>query len=151
MFTVTSYEERYLDEVLSDFRDADRDEVWAACSQTPREALEGSIDCSPYLGAFCWHGRPIAVYGVAVKPDIDFGIPWLLGTNSIKECKCNFLKASRKTVDDMLSHYPNLLNYVDARNGLSIKFLLFAGFTIDFDRPVKGASGLPFYKFWRQA
>ena len=74
------------------------------------------------------------------------GVPWLLGTEVIKNNKREFCGEYAKIINQMLSEFSLLENYVDSNNKDAIKFLKRAGFKIGDAMPV-GIDGHPFHKF----
>ena len=147
MLTREEFQESHIGPVLAGFREADRAEVWASGQQLPEEALRGSISDSRYfLETLLWHGEPVAIFGVGHHD--RFGVPWMLSTESITEWGKPFIKLGKEAVLDMSDMYSHLVNFIDSRNEVSIKWLRFVGFTIEFDSPIE-IRGVEFYKFWR--
>lgn len=93
-------------------------------------------------------GEPVALLGVAPMSLLGgIGCPWMLGTDRVFEFPRAFIKEGTRLVGDMLGMYPHLINYVDARNVKSIRWLKRLGFTVD-DQPVPyGPKGVPFHRF----
>ena len=150
MLTIEKFKEEHVAPVLADFRQSDKDEVWASSRQTPEEALVTSIEASPsYCNTFLWDGVAVAIFGVA--PHGDWGIPWLLATESIGGWGKEFLPMSKVAADEMLELYPQQSNYVDSRNEKSIKWLEYIGYTIGGTEDTCVLNGETFYRFWRYA
>jgi hypothetical protein len=61
--------------------------------------------------------------------------------------KYEFLRQSRIELKKLQKLYPVLFNYIDARNTVHLKWLLYMGFTVIQKHEVFGYSGLPFYEF----
>ncbi|MGC9966390.1 MAG: hypothetical protein ABSE08_13390 [Syntrophobacteraceae bacterium] len=133
--------------IASQMRRADREEV-AACGKGPLAAIS---DCL-ITAAAAWTGlvddEPVCMFGVS--PSINFlngvGIPWLLGTDKIRENALAFLRRNKTYVGLMLDIFPRLINFVDVRNHLGILWLVWLGFRIDNSRTVD-VGGFPFYRF----
>lgn len=133
--------------VIVGMRKADVDEVWAAVHHTPAEAVEYCVENSTFRKTIMLGEDPIAVYGIVPASSLsDIGIPWLLGTERMKEIRIQFVKETRQYVQDMLLEFPHLVNYVDVRNKMSIRWLKFLGFEFSEAEPF-GMEGLPFHKF----
>ena len=104
----------------------------------------------------CWVGlrgdEPVCVFGVRRLSVLsDTGIPWLLGTDAVREVKTTFLALSKPYVQDMLAGYKRLENWVDARNKISIRWLRWCGFNIEaLPKPI-GTKGELFHRFWMEA
>jgi hypothetical protein len=127
---------------------ADRDEVAAACGMGPYRALKDSLAKSVAAWTGLVDDKPVVMWGVT-PIDILAGIgsPWLLGTDTIRECPITFLRFNRKYVPQMLGMFPVLVNYVDARHERAIRWLKWLGFRIE-DNPVPyGMWGMDFFRF----
>jgi hypothetical protein len=93
---------------------------------------------------------PLAVTGVIPNHDGTHA-PWLVGTDSIKSFREQFKRAVRGIVEEVYRpRFAPLLNYVDARQGRSIRFLQALGFTL-YGPEVMGAQGNLFRKFTLEA
>lgn len=134
--------------VQGKLRKLDAQEVEAASGKPADVALSYSWRGSAYRWAIVWQGQIIGLFGLSAPAALGMvGVPWLLGTDGLEEIKVSFIKESRRYLDYMLTLYPILANYVDARNGPAIKFLKAAGFTLaDHPKPM-GPYHLPFYYF----
>jgi len=147
MLTRVKFKAKHIGPVLADFREADRQEVWASGRQTPEEALRTSVEASSqYCQTFLWNGVPVAICGMSSNS--VWGVPWMLATESITEWGKPFIKEGIIVVDEMLKIRRQLTNYIDSRNTKSIKWLQFIGFTVAFDAP-QMVNGEIFYRFWR--
>ena len=72
-----------------------------------------------------------------------------MGTDEVAKHPVMFYRMSRRIVDAMRARYSQLENWVDARNGLSIRWLKWAGFYVE--EPEKmGAEGQLFHRFWME-
>jgi len=129
-------------------RQADRDEVWSLSRYAPLEALQHSMEVSrgTLRVAADEHG-PFYVFGVGQLTVLgQFASPWALGTDGVYDHVFEVLRASKRVVSAWKLRYPHMLNYVDARNKLSVRWLAWLGFTIE--EPVKmGYDSLPFHPF----
>lgn len=132
-------------------RAADREEVAAASGMDPRLAIEIAIERSAAAWVGLVDGVPACVFGVG-GPSLmgDIGVPWLLGTDEIVRHQRAFLRRNKPYVAKMLKLFPNLINMVDARNGVAINWLRWLGFTIHDAAPY-GLAGLPFHPFSMEA
>lgn len=99
--------------------------------------------------AFTAKGEPFAVFGVAPVSLLGGqGCPWLLGTDVMRGYGRDIVVLSREHVARWGLRYPELFNYVDARNLRAIAWLRHTGFTIHPARPY-GLAGEPFHRFER--
>jgi len=127
---------------------ADRDEC-AAGGLGPFRALEVSLKNS----VIAWTGmvgdsRPVAMFGVTPLDILGgMGSPWLLGTDEVRKYAKTFLRFNREYLPVMLDLFPRLVNYVDIRHEVSIRWLKHLGFTFDPDPVPYGPFGMDFYRF----
>jgi len=81
------------------------------------------------------------------------GAPWLLGTNLFfqahRQLHREFLRQCPAYVDRMQARFPRLENYIHAKNRLSIRWLHWCGFSLDYEPKV--INGEDFFLFWRDA
>jgi hypothetical protein len=135
--------------LANNMSEADRDEVAAAVGMGPFRALADSLERS----VAAWTGmvddaRPVCMFGVTPLDILGgIGSPWLLGTDEVKKYGLAFLKLSRGYVPRMLDLFPVLVNYVDVRHEVAIKWLKWLGFKFDPEPVSYGIWGLPFYRF----
>lgn len=133
--------------VLQDnLRHSDVEEIWASHHQLPdvalKTALESSIIC---LTVYC--KEPIAMFGIGTPKYFSREAPiWFLSSDKIDDIRIRFLRNSKKFIEYFLRIYPTLVNYVDARNVESIKWLWFLGANIEEAKPY-GIEQKPFHRF----
>jgi hypothetical protein len=139
-----------LDDLVAELRAADRAELEAAHGSSDiativRESVASTVEP---LCATDEEGYVLAVFGVAPLGPLltPVGAPWLLGTDRISRHGATLIRASRDYIAGMAQHFPVMVNFVDARNADSIKYLKAVGFTLDAAEPF-GALGLPFHRF----
>jgi len=127
---------------------ADRDEVQASGGHGPYRALADSLERSAAAWTGMVNDEPVRMFGVT-PIDILTGIgsPWLLGTDQVKRYGYTFLKLNKKYVPKMLELFPRLVNYVDARHEVAIRWLKWLGFEMDSEPVAYGVWGMPFYRF----
>jgi hypothetical protein len=93
---------------------------------------------------------PLAVTGVIPNGDGTHA-PWLVGTDFIKSFREQFKRTVRGIVEDVYRpRFAPLLNYVDARQERSLRFLRALGFALHAPE-VLGAQGNLFCKFTMEA
>ena len=129
-------------------RRADRDEVAAEGGRGPYAALRDSLASSAVAWTGLVNDEPVCMFGVS-PIDILGGVgsPWLLGTDKIRKHSVTFLKLNRLYIPKMLDLFPHLVNYVDVRNALSIRWLRWLGFAVDDKAVPYGIRAMPFYRF----
>lgn len=128
-------------------RRADQEEIRAATGSNPNRVLMEAWLASHRCWSILRGEKTVAVFGVTcVSAAEEIGSPWLLGSEDIEESVFYFLRICKPYIAHMLSLFPVLYNYADARNTLSIKWLRWCKFKIEEPKPY-GAFGLPFHRF----
>ena len=127
-------------------RQADVDEVWASAQVMPDMALRLSLNASGgNAQTAIIDGLPAAMLGVGLRC-VEYGRPWMLSTSVVDRYPGLMLRHSPCIVAQWSATFPVLINFVDARNLRSIRWLDWLGFTFDPALPW-GALGLPFHRF----
>lgn len=128
-------------------RAADRAECWAAARWEPEETLWAGLQCSdPCLTALV-DGEVVCIFGVVpVSLLTGRGCPWLIATTGLERHARKFLRESKQYVAAWAAQYEILMNHVDARNTVAIRYLRWLGFTLVPAAPF-GPMGLPFHRF----
>jgi hypothetical protein len=139
----------HIDWIARNMSDADRAEIAASAGISPRLALVQSLEAS----AAAWTGlvgdsRPVCMFGVS---PIDIlggvGCPWLLTTEELPRHAKTFLKLNREYVPKMLDVFPHLVNWVDVRHEVAIRWLKWLGFRFDENPVAYGPYEMPFLRF----
>jgi len=131
-------------------RDQDRDEIKATSGRSPYAVLKVGLRESLY----CFTVRqkqtlePVGIFGLSEIKAWNVGVPWMLATDNLKLVARSFLRAYPHWLNLFHREYDLLMNYVDVRNTLSIRWLKAAGFTFLREVPY-GCLQLPFYEFVR--
>jgi hypothetical protein len=129
----------HLRSIARRMRQADREEVSAASGRSPAGALVYSLRKSAVAWTVLIDGRPECLFGVGdVNILAGVGCPWLLGTDAVEKNYRAFLRGSVDCRDQLLSMYPTLRNFVDARNVVSIRWLRWLGFRLLDPVEIKG-------------
>jgi hypothetical protein len=127
-------------------RHCDVAECMAAADMTGSEGLVSSYRASEQCWVVLWKGRATVCFGV-VEQSPRIGTPWMLATDELMDMAYEFLLESPKWIETVRAPYALLMNWVDARNAVSIKWLMRMGFTIGGPRPY-GPYGELFHPFW---
>jgi RimJ/RimL family protein N-acetyltransferase len=137
----------HVDELLADLRPLDRQEVEAASGEV-RPALFRALELSDDPVAMrLTDGSLVSLFGLAPITTLsDTGSIWLLGTTKMKTHPREVIDISRRYIAFVRERYPRLMNYVDARNRPSVRWLRSIGFTVEPPTPF-GLAGLLFHKF----
>ena len=139
-----------IEDMLPNVREADRLEFLAINGWSARRVLESGVKTSTVSAAGLVNGRVVTIFGVAPKSMIGgSGIPWLVATDELEKYQFTFLRRCRKAVNEMLSVYPYLENYVDERNHVAKSWLHWLGFHLDDALPY-GNDGLNFHRFYME-
>jgi len=150
VYEVRPATDELLAEVASRPRSADVEELWAAGRLTPLEAVQmGQRFGEAYIGMV--DGEPVCAFGVTpISALSGLGAPWMVGSTALDAHFRGFLRGCGPVVRAMLSQWPRLVNYVDARNLRAVKWLKWLGFSILPPVPY-GHDGLPFHPFIKEA
>ncbi len=128
-------------------RDADVAEL-AANGRAPLEALTRCLGLSSLAFGIVAAGRPIALYGFAPVSETT-ACPWLLAADELSTVHRSWLLRNTQRIvksgDHIWSHHRNR---VDARNTVHVRWLSWAGFTLEAPEPF-GPFSLPFRAFHR--
>lgn len=128
-------------------RGPDRDEIIAMRGPDVRASLERAVRVSTLARAMDVDGAFILLFGVAPVSLLGrVGAPWMLATERVERCPGALMRGASLYIPIMRDLYPVLVNYVDARNTRSIRWLKRLGFTFFPPEPV-GVAGLPFHRF----
>lgn len=135
------------EQLAANLRRADLEEIVAASGGDPLEIIQDSVAMTPRCRAFLVDGELACLFGMAPIGLLgETGAPWLLGTPVIERHPSALIRFAFPYLAEMLADRPHLVNYVDARNAKSIRWLKRLGFTFHPAAPY-GAAGLPFHRF----
>lgn len=115
-------------------RAADRNEIEASAPGVPDLfILLDMLEQSTFALAICEEGSDevVALCGVAPYLTQGCGTPWMLGSDRLLAVQTTFIRHSKAIIALMHHHFPTLLNWVDVRNTLHIRWLKRMGFTFD--------------------
>jgi ribosomal protein S18 acetylase RimI-like enzyme len=131
--------------------DEDR-EQWSSQGEgdgVPIDRLLQTCACSTQVwAARDSNGTPTALWGVTpVSDDPDVGHLWMLACEAFDNNPTELESLSRLVFGEMLSQFPRLENYVDARKVRAIELLRSIGFTVEpaIPRPAADAN---FHRVW---
>lgn len=137
-------------QIAANLRASDRDEIAASSGLEPLFCLRESVT----LSSRAWIvldrlKRPIVAFGVAPSIHAGIGVAWLLGTNGMMGEAINLARHTQTYLDQMHADFPQLFNFVDARNDVSLRWLEWSGFRIVSSRPAHGPEQRLFYEMAR--
>jgi len=132
-------------------RQADIDEMRVSTGfSKPWDALKYSIAHSSEWTEACYNdetGEIIMVFGLGKAE--SFGVPWMVGSPSMKKHKKVLMRYAKKVIEQMLSEFNELINYVDSRNDQHIHWLKHMGFKFDESKDVC-IGKIPFRYFYKR-
>ena len=131
-------------------RKADKDEIKASIGCSYEKALVSSIELSdPGYTVVSQDEEPMAVFGTAPYQN-RFGLIWFMSSEKIfRENKLDFLKKTKFWVEKFFENYDILLNVLDARNKVHIRWLKWLGFEFIADINNFGVEKRTFRQFVR--
>ena len=138
-------EDWHLNYLIGRLREEDYNEVKAATGQDPNDVLRDAWLTKGKRWTIEYMDRIVGVFGLKDGGN-EIGVPWLLGNEGIRKIGRAFVGESGRIIAGMLQDFPVLMNYVDARNKTSIRWLEWCGFNIHAPVPY-GAEQLPFHPF----
>lgn len=129
-------------------READLAEVRATLEGDPTEIIKASAAASSKAWLLLDRtGLPMGVMGAASSGLPDVGLPWMVGTDAMLLEGLAVGRQTRDHVSEMHEDYRVLTNFVDARNDVSIDWLLWAGFHLIDADPRHGPEERLFLQF----
>lgn len=137
-----------IDRMKGNLREEDQREVFAMSNRSADEAMQTGLDVSDLCWVAMYGDEPVCAWGVAPAALLGSkGVVWMLGTPTLEKIGRSVVRHSKEYIALMLERYGYLENYVDTRNILSKKWLLWCGFTMD--APEKyGIRGELFHRFF---
>ena len=113
--------------LAANIRDCDRREIFHLSRSSPYDAFKTGYEVSDRPLVIEHKGQPIAMFGVSGTKG-SVGVPWMLGTDGIKDISKSLLRECRDYVEDMHKDYPVLTNFVWSKNIVHIGWLKWLGF-----------------------
>lgn len=147
-YEITRMAAKHRKELVENIREADVDEIWAYSGRTPSDVMrEVAVVGRHTTYAGLQDDTLLCLFGVqplsALSP---VAVPWLLGTNALEEHAPVFLRMSRDWIHEQAKEYDILMNFVDARNTKSIRWLKWLGFEV-YPAVPAGPFQQPFHRF----
>lgn len=134
--------------LADDMRFLDRQELEASHGANILPAVQRAVDISTKCWAVYVNDTLVMLGGVApICMLTGIGSPWMLGTDALENVPGALTRVGVEYLRVVQGIYPELVNYVDARNVKSIRWLRRLGFTIAPHTTPYGPKGLPFYRF----
>lgn len=125
-------------------RERDIKEMWHSHGIEPLEGLSASFKNSAECYSIIHNEKVIGMFGYSIVG--GSAAPWLIGSDELPSIAREFLKGSKKWIQDVLTKEQVLFNYVHTENKESIRWLKWLGFS--FVRKLEyGVHPAPFYEF----
>ncbi len=138
-------------EVSRGLRLCDYNELYAATGRNPMEVVMESFRATPgdcYVFRYRGTGRPVSIFGCGAGSK-GTGVPWMVSTPDVKHCAREVIVLGNRYTNMWQNKYPLLVNYVDARNEASMRWLKALGYSFIRLHEHYGAARIPFYEFVR--
>ena len=131
-------------------REVDVEEVKATIGLDIKDGLMASYQTSDETYTMVADdGDLVGMFGLTKTADPLISVVWMLCSERLPQYSKSFIKLSKQWVIDQNKKHSILMNYVDARNITSIKWLKHLGFVL-INRVEKfGVDKKPFYEFVR--
>ena len=131
-------------------RQVDVDEVYATTGLGIQHGLIASYQTSDEtFTMIADDGDLVGMFGIAHTPDPLVSVVWMLCTERLPQYSKSFIKLSKQWVIEQNKKHSVLMNYVDARNITSIRWLKHLGFVLINRVEEFGRGKKPFYEFVR--
>lgn len=131
-------------------RPEDAAEVKASGGYEPLAALLDAVSMSERPLALLFDGEVAAIWGVVPLPAPTFlgesrtAVVWLLTGAAVERHPLAFLKLCRPALRMLLDRYPTLINAIDERYTVAVRWAKWLGFDVWPALPF-GVDGLPFH------
>ncbi len=131
-------------------RKADRREIWSAYGMDGEAGFWAAFNNSEDTYSVVWKEKVVVIFGVCLLSRLsNQGGIWMLATDQLDEIGVSFARNTRKIIQEFLTRYSSLVNWVDCRNTQSIAWLRINVFEIREARPY-GVFGEPFHYFYQR-
>ena len=131
-------------------REVDVEEVKATIGLNIKDGLMASYETSDETYTMVADdGDLVGMFGLTKTADPLISVVWMLCTERLPQYSKTFIKLSKQWVIEQNKKHSILMNYVDARNITSIKWLKHLGFVLIKRVEQFGIGKKPFYEFVR--
>lgn len=147
-FRVTCPDDKAIETLAANMRQSDRDEMEAMGHTDALEVVRRSVQCSD--ANFSWAAysgdKLLFIAGCSRFKDAPgVGVPWLLGTDELKHFTKTLTQVCKIEIKNMLNRYAVLMNVIDVRNVMTIRWLQSLGF--EFKETLEINPGFPIIRF----
>jgi hypothetical protein len=154
MITFDRPDENHLWQLANNMRQSDIEEVQAGSGDSPFTGLVRSVRATPHPIVVIDpdRGEVLSAFGVCdtglLTPGV--GVPWFLASKNAHKYVREYATFVPPVMEMYREAYHLLVNYVDARNKVSIRWLKRLGFTIE-DPIIYGCEQRPFHRFYMES
>lgn len=139
----------HVDYLAPRLRQADKDEI-KALGCDPQKGLQESFECSePAFSGVDEQGNCVIMFGATTYVPGILAMLWMLSSDDIYKHRIQFLKESRKYLDELNKRWPILFNFCDVRNTDHIRWMQWLDYTFINRHECFGQEQRPFYEFVR--
>ncbi len=136
-----------IDFLVENIREDDVNEIKAIGGKTVRECINETKDIEDNSWVWEHEGKVMCIFGVNPIEDEDcVGAIWMLATKFFDEHEMIFAKTCKSILNEIITKFKYIFNYVHAENLKSIKWLEWLGFDISEAVPL-GVNGEIFHRF----
>lgn len=124
-------QKKHIDELVSNIRKADREEVQNMTMLPLYDAIELAVKSSEKSSVCLSRNKVICLMGI-IRPTLlsNIGMPWFLTTYEIEKNKKALLYYPSLILKEMLTDFNKLVGYVDANYIQAINWLKWMGFKV---------------------
>lgn len=136
--------QEHIELIHDKIRQDDCNEVMAASGCSIYDVLTNTLTLGGEHIAGFIDNNLVCIFGIVHLSD-KICIPYLLGTDLLNSNNIILCRNSKRYIKRWKKEFEYMVNFVDKRNVLALKWLSWLGFTIHEEAPY-GVSGLPFNK-----
>lgn len=138
----------HVEPIAADARAADVAELWAQARVSPAQAMERGLRASPAMSFVVEaDGVPLCMFGATAHNALaGVGVPWLVGTNALLRHRREFVRVAPQVVAWLQQAYPVLVNAVNCRNAVAVRWLRWLGFEFGEAFALNGERFAPFIR-----
>lgn len=119
--------EHHIKALLAELREADLVELQAIRGWSAGREIRHAVATAVHCAACVVDGKVVAIFGDSRHDDV-YGLPWMASSIWINQYRRQFLAECRPVIEGMRSRHRVLVNMVDVRNTLAIRWLKWLGF-----------------------
>lgn len=131
-------------------RSVDVEEIKASSGANPLESLSRAVIISDHCRTGLANGEIVLMFGTVRHCLLgDNASIWMLATDALAQHSTKFLRECTNEIVSISKDYGIIENWCDARNGVTLRWLKWLGFTIEPQKPY-GIYQMPFHHFYKE-